>query len=56
MTRAEYEALICKKARDAKVVPFKTVALGVWKPVESRCHPNVDKWVCSIGPNCAIDP
>jgi hypothetical protein len=47
ITRAEYEAAICKEMRDAKVAPFKTIALGDWKPVENCCHVNANTWVRS---------
>jgi hypothetical protein len=54
MTRAAYEAVICKKSRDAKVVPFKTVALGEWKPVVNKCHDNVNNWVRSTSGHFAV--
>lgn len=54
MTRVAYEAVICEEQRNAKVVPFKTVVLGDWKPVASKCHDNVNTWLRSTPRHSAV--
>ena len=44
-TRADYEASICQRLRQAKRVPFRVVSLEGWRPKVGDCHRNVDKWV-----------
>ena len=45
MTRDEYEAAICKNLPESRLVDFKKVQGKGWRPEESRCHFNVDRWV-----------
>lgn len=48
ISRAEYEAAICKQLPHAKNVRFKKVALDDWAPEVGKCHDNVKKWVETI--------
>jgi hypothetical protein len=45
MTSTEYEAGICARIREARVVPFRSVSIGDWHPKVAACHENVDEWV-----------
>jgi hypothetical protein len=42
---SDYELDICRRWTNAEKVPFKQVAISNWRPMESKCHENVDFWV-----------
>jgi hypothetical protein len=43
--RRAYETDICLRLKDAKIIPFREVAVGGWRPKVAECHENVDAWV-----------
>jgi len=45
MSRADYEASICKHLHRATSIPFREVKLRDKSPDFGCCHRNVDKWV-----------
>lgn len=45
MERADYEADICGRLHEAKLVPFRVVSIEEWTPGLNHCHSNVDTWV-----------
>ena len=55
MNRANYEAGICERLSQAKIIPFKKVSpIEGWVPEVEKCHDNVDKWVKANGGCIAV--
>ncbi|MGH7035728.1 MAG: hypothetical protein ACREFL_18510 [Stellaceae bacterium] len=52
MNRAQYEADICRRLRQAEPVPFNRVMIGGLSPLVAKCHDNVDAYV-KTNPTCA---
>ncbi|MGF6534306.1 hypothetical protein P3T20_005110 [Paraburkholderia sp. GAS206C] len=51
MSRADYEADICSRLHEARVIPFRKVDMGEGLPAVANCHSNVDAWV-KTHPEC----
>jgi hypothetical protein len=41
----EYDADICRRARNPELVPFRKVSTGEWFPAAGQCHQNATRWV-----------
>jgi hypothetical protein len=51
VNRADYEADICSRLHEARVIPFRKVAMSGGLPAVANCHSNVDAWV-KAHPDC----
>jgi hypothetical protein len=45
MEKADYQAKVCQRLKDAEQVPFRIVSAEGWRPRVACCHQNVDYWV-----------